>query len=97
MRTPLLLLALAVSASAQEAGKVDALQFNSINLEFRVTDLSGNPVAVGGNVQITLNWNANTESNLAGYYLYRSRDANGPFTKIQPNCTSNGVDRHVLG
>ena len=48
---PLLLLALAVSASAQEAGKVDALQFNSINLEFKVTDLSGNPVAVGGNVQ----------------------------------------------
>src|SRR5438128_3315287 len=48
---PAVLLAVAVSAGAQEAGKIAALQFSTRDLEFKVTDLSGNPVAVGGNVQ----------------------------------------------
>jgi outer membrane protein OmpA-like peptidoglycan-associated protein len=42
----------ALPAFAQIAGTTAELQFNSTTLEFKVTDLSGNPVnAVAGNVQ----------------------------------------------
>lgn len=30
----------------------------------------------------TLNWTASTSSNLAGYHVYRSTVANGPYTKL---------------
>jgi outer membrane protein OmpA-like peptidoglycan-associated protein len=52
IRVGLLIALAAMSAFAQEAGKTGELQFNSTTLEFRVTDLSGNPAnAVAGNVQ----------------------------------------------
>ena len=31
---------------------------------------------------MTLTWNANTETDLAGYNVYRSASATGPFTKL---------------
>jgi fibronectin type 3 domain-containing protein len=33
---------------------------------------------------ITLSWNANTESDLAGYQVFRATSANGPFIQISP-------------
>jgi len=33
---------------------------------------------------ITLSWNANTESDLAGYQVFRATSANGPFSQINP-------------
>ena len=41
----------AVSVPAQEAGKISDLEMRIRDLEFKVTDLSGNPVEVGGKVQ----------------------------------------------
>jgi len=38
--------------------------------------------ASAGNQQISLNWNDNSESDLAGYHLYRSTTAGGPYTRI---------------
>src|SRR5713101_1021456 len=53
MRTATLLLAmLALPLSAQIAGRTTDLQVKIIDLQMKVTDLSGNPVsAVAGNVQ----------------------------------------------
>jgi subtilisin family serine protease len=52
--------------------------------------LGGNPppgaptglAASGGNAQVTLAWNANTEPDLAGYNVYRSTTSGGPYAKI---------------
>jgi fibronectin type 3 domain-containing protein len=41
-----------------------------------------NFIATGGTSSITLTWNANTEPDLAGYNLYSSASASGPFTKL---------------
>jgi fibronectin type 3 domain-containing protein len=41
-----------------------------------------NFTATGSTSSISLTWNANTESDLSGYNLYRGASATGPFTKI---------------
>jgi len=41
--------------------------------------------ASAGNQQISLNWNDNSESDLAGYHVYRSTTAGGPYTRITTN------------
>jgi hypothetical protein len=38
--------------------------------------------ASAGNQQISLNWDDNSESDLAGYHVYRSTTAGGPYTRI---------------
>jgi outer membrane protein OmpA-like peptidoglycan-associated protein len=51
-RLPLIALVIALPALAQESGKTSDLQTKIIDLEFRITDLSGNPVnEVAGTVQ----------------------------------------------
>ena len=42
-------------------------------------------VATGGSMGISLTWNANTESDLAGYNIYRSSSATGTFVKLNSN------------
>jgi fibronectin type 3 domain-containing protein len=41
-------------------------------------------VATPGDAVADLSWNANTEPDLAGYNVYRSGTAGGPYTKINP-------------
>ena len=41
----------ALPVDAQEISKIADLQINVTGLEFKVTDLAGNPVEIGGNVQ----------------------------------------------
>jgi outer membrane protein OmpA-like peptidoglycan-associated protein len=52
IRVGILIALVALPAGGQEAGKTAELQFKSTGLEFKVTDLSGNPVKeVAGSVQ----------------------------------------------
>jgi len=39
-------------------------------------------VATPGDTQAELNWNDNTEGDLAGYNVYRSQTSGGPYTKV---------------
>ncbi len=54
-------------------------------------------VATPGNAQVALAWNANTESGLAGYDVYRSTTSGGPYTNLtatpvtSPAYTDTGV------
>jgi hypothetical protein len=43
---------------------------------------------------VLLDWNANTETDLAGYDIYRATSAGGPYTKINPSLvtTSDYID-----
>jgi outer membrane protein OmpA-like peptidoglycan-associated protein len=45
------LIALAVPLIAQESGRTSDLVFHTADLQFKVTDLAGNPVEIGGTVQ----------------------------------------------
>lgn len=38
--------------------------------------------AMGGNASVNLTWNANSESDLAGYNVYRSDSSNGTYIKV---------------
>jgi hypothetical protein len=40
------------------------------------------PVTRVGDRSVVLHWNANTEKNLLGYYVYRARSATGPFARV---------------
>jgi hypothetical protein len=42
--------------------------------------------------KITLNWSANSETDLAGYNLYRAESAAGPFSRVNANPISEGSD-----
>ena len=39
-------------------------------------------VATAGDGSVSLNWDDNTEPDLAGYNVYRSTTASGPYSKI---------------
>ncbi|MFC1946898.1 fibronectin type III domain-containing protein, partial [Chloroflexota bacterium] len=61
-----------------------------------------NLVANPGDEQITLDWDDNSESDLAGYNVYRSTDSGGsptPYTKINSSlvATSNYIDDELYG
>jgi predicted phosphodiesterase len=45
--------------------------------------------AVPGDSQVNLNWDDNTESDLAGYNVYRSTTASGPYSKIAALLTTS--------
>ncbi|MGD1041573.1 MAG: cellulase family glycosylhydrolase [Sedimentisphaerales bacterium] len=59
------------------------------------TGLSATP----GNALVSLNWNDNNESDLAGYNVYRSTASGGPYTKINEWLLSNSdyIDSTTLG
>jgi len=50
--------------------------------------------ATGGNGSITLTWEANTESNISGYNVYRATSSNGTFSQINSSLvtTTNYTD-----
>ncbi len=50
-KAALIAFAVALPVSAQESGKTAGLQFNTVDLQFKVTDFAGNPVEIGGAVQ----------------------------------------------
>ncbi len=43
--------------------------------------------ATAGNAQVALNWDDNTEGDLAGYNVYRSEDIGGPYTETEKIAT----------
>ena len=55
--------------------------------------------ATPGNSFVSLNWNDNNESDLAGYDVYRSTTSGGPYTKINEWLLSNSnyIDSTTLG
>ncbi|MBI5831890.1 MAG: hypothetical protein HZB16_06175 [Armatimonadetes bacterium] len=62
----------------------------------RVTPLATRPPAVPtnlaatpGNGQVTLTWTANTESDLAGYQVFRATSANGNFVDVTSNLVTD--------
>jgi fibronectin type 3 domain-containing protein len=59
------------------------------------TGLSATP----GNALISLNWNDNNESDLAGYNVYRSTTSGGPYTMLNEWLLSNSdyIDSTTLG
>jgi hypothetical protein len=48
--------------------------------------------ATAGNTQMFLDWNDNTEPDLAGYNVYRSTTSGGPYTKAATTTVSNYTD-----
>lgn len=58
------------------------------------------PVGLSANVQsasVLLNWNANTESDLASYTIFRSESADGVYNTLAQRITANSfVDNSVL-
>jgi len=55
--------------------------------------------ATGGNSTVSLDWNDNNESDLAGYNAYRSTTSGGPYTKLNASLvsSSNYTDNAVSG
>ena len=55
--------------------------------------------ALAGNSTVSLNWDDNNESDLAGYNAYRSTISGGPYTKLNssPLANSNYSDNRVSG
>ena len=47
-----------------------------------------NLTATGGNSTVSLNWNDNNETDLAGYNVYRSTTSGGPYTKLNSSLVS---------
>ncbi|MCX7044313.1 MAG: IPT/TIG domain-containing protein [Candidatus Sumerlaeota bacterium] len=52
---------------------------------FAVKPPSALTVSKDGNHHPMLSWQASTDSSLLGYYVYRSTDRNGPFTRLTPH------------
>ncbi len=57
-------------------------------VEFNAPNPPTNLVATGNSESITLNWNANTESDLSGYTVFRSETAGGIYSTIARNVTT---------
>lgn len=64
---------------------------------FAVKPPSALTASKDGSNHPVLSWQASTDSPLLGYYVYRSADQNGPFTRVTPNpvgqttWTDNGI------
>jgi fibronectin type 3 domain-containing protein len=56
-------------------------------------------IATGGNSTVSLNWNDNNETDLAGYNVYRSLIPGGPYSKLNGSLlsSSNYTDNAVNG
>ncbi len=56
-------------------------------------------VAVAGTGQVDLSWNANSENDLAGYYVYRATASGGPYARITGSVETNNfyTDSSVVG
>jgi len=63
-------------------------------LEEIIPDSPQNLTASPGNQQITLCWNANTESNLAKYRIYR--DTSSPATTLIDSCVASSPDTFYI-
>jgi arabinogalactan endo-1,4-beta-galactosidase len=55
--------------------------------------------ATGGAGIVSLDWNDNNETDLAGYNVYRSLTSGGAYTKVNPSIlsSSNYIDGNVVG
>jgi len=58
-------------------------------LEFVAPGAPANPVATANAASVKLNWSANPERDIAGYTLFRSESAGGPYSTIARNIKSN--------
>ena len=58
-------------------------------VEFVSPGAPANPVATPNAASIRLDWSVNSERDLAGYSIFRSESAGGPYNTIARNVTSN--------
>ena len=58
-------------------------------VEFDAPDAPAGLEAAANSVSIKLTWNQNTETDLAGYNIYRSETSGGPYNTIARNVKSN--------
>ncbi len=56
-----------------------------------------NLVAEGADSRIDLKWTPNTETDLLGYFIYRSENETGPFTKLNSVLHSNNLYSDFIG
>jgi hypothetical protein len=80
-----------VNAASSSALKADATFNVTINPPVAPASLT----ATAGIGHVNLNWDNNIESDLAGYDIYRSQTAGGPYTLIQNVTTSVYLDNTV--
>lgn len=57
----------------------------SSQVEFEAPNAPQNVVAVGNAESVLLSWSANSETDLAGYTIFRASEADGPFNTIARN------------
>ena len=56
-----------------------------------------NLVAEGADSRIDLKWTPNTETDLLGYFIYRSENEAGPYAKLNPVLQSNNLYSDFIG
>jgi fibronectin type 3 domain-containing protein len=59
------------------------------NLDLTPPSAPQNLTAIGTNTEVSLSWDANTESDLAGYDIYRATISGGPYTKLNGSVLTN--------
>ena len=66
------------------------------SIEFVAPQAPSNIIVSENNLSVNLRWNNNSESDLAGYNIYRSESENGAYTTIAQNVTSTSfVDNRI--
>ncbi|MGR9053289.1 MAG: PKD domain-containing protein, partial [Gammaproteobacteria bacterium] len=67
---------------ANDSETVDAISIGNTGADTTPPAMPTGLAATPGDTQVSLGWNANTEPDLAGYYVDRATDAAGPFVRL---------------